>query len=52
MKDTKEITRNIGLAFDLLDEVINNPTLADAIPSGSVVHFWGTNSEETQQVFF
>jgi len=52
MKNENEITRNIGLAFDLLREVINNPTVADAIPDGSAVRFVRADSEETRSVPF
>ncbi len=52
MKDPKEMNRNIGLAFDLLTEVINNPALGDAIPNGSAVRFVRADSKETRNVPF
>ncbi|WP_018622022.1 hypothetical protein [Spirosoma luteum] len=52
MKDKEEMSRNIGLAFDLLSEVINNPALADAIPDGSTVRFVRVDSDETRNVPF
>lgn len=52
MKDTEEMNRNIGLAFDLLKEVINNPALADAIPNGSAVRFVRADGEENRNVPF
>jgi hypothetical protein len=52
MEDKEEITRNIGLAFDLLREVINNPAVADAIPDGSTVRFVRVDSQDTRNVPF
>ena len=52
MKDTEEMNRNIGLAFDLLEEVINNPALADVIPNGSAVRFVRADSEENRNIPF
>lgn len=46
MNKTEEITRNIGLAFDLLDAIIANPALADAIPTGAAVRFVRADSME------
>lgn len=52
MKDKEEISRTIGLAFDLLREAIDNPTVADAIPDGSTVRFVRVDSQDTRNVPF
>jgi beta-xylosidase len=33
------VNRNIGLTFDLIQKIIDNPVLADKIPDNSVIEF-------------
>ena len=33
------VNRNIGLTFDLIQKIIDNPILADKIPDNSVIEF-------------
>ena len=39
MAEKKKIEKEIKLTFDHLREIIDNPSLADEIPNGSVVIF-------------
>jgi hypothetical protein len=39
MTKKETINRNIGLSFDLLKEILKNPSLLDKIPNGAVVEF-------------
>ena len=39
MTKKEKINRNIGLTFDLLRQIADNPEIADGIPSGSILEF-------------
>ncbi|MBI4649407.1 MAG: hypothetical protein HY738_23120 [Bacteroidia bacterium] len=39
MTKDEKVKKNIGLAFDLLREIIKNPAMADNIPDGSTIIF-------------
>lgn len=39
MTNKKTVNRNIGMTFDFLREINNNPALLDKIPDGSIVEF-------------
>jgi len=39
MTNKEIINRNIGLTFDLVRKIIENPDLADKIPDKSVIEF-------------
>ena len=39
MTKKETINRNIGLSFDLLREILKNPSLLEKIPNGAVVEF-------------
>ena len=39
MTNKEIVNRNIGLTFDLIRKIIENPDLADKIPDKSVIEF-------------
>lgn len=39
MTNKEIVNRNIGLTFDLIRKIIENPDLADKIPDNSVIEF-------------
>ena len=39
MTNREIVNRNIGLTFDLIRKIIENPDLADKIPDKSVIEF-------------
>ena len=39
MTNNEIVNRNIGLTFDLIRKIIENPDLADKIPDYSVIEF-------------
>ena len=39
MTNKETVNRNIGLTFDLIRKIIENPDLADKIPDNSVIEF-------------
>jgi hypothetical protein len=39
MTNKEIVKRNIGLTFDLIRKIIENPDLADKIPENSVIEF-------------
>lgn len=39
MTNKERVNRNIGLTFDLIRKIIDNPDLADKIPDNSVIEF-------------
>ncbi|MBI4649415.1 MAG: hypothetical protein HY738_23160 [Bacteroidia bacterium] len=39
MPKHEKVKKNIGLAFDLLMEIIKNPAMTDNIPDGSTIIF-------------
>jgi hypothetical protein len=39
MTKKETINRNIGLAFDFLKEINNNPAILAKVPNGSVIEF-------------
>ena len=39
MTNKEQIQRDIAVAFDFVEQIINNPELTDKIPEGSVVTF-------------
>ena len=39
MTNKEIVNRNIGLTFDLIRKIIENPDLADKIPDNSIIEF-------------
>jgi len=39
MTNKEIVNRNIGLTFDLIRKIVENPALADKIPDNSVIEF-------------
>jgi hypothetical protein len=39
MTNKEQIQRNIAVAFDIVEQIIDHPELIDKIPDGSVVTF-------------
>jgi len=39
MTNREQIQRDITVAFDFVEQIINNPELTDKIPEGSVITF-------------
>ena len=39
MKNQEMIQRNITLSFDFLRQIVNNPSILEGIPDGSVIDF-------------
>jgi len=39
MTNKEQIQRDIAVAFDFVEQIINNPELTDKIPKGSVITF-------------
>jgi len=39
MTNKETINRNMGLTFDLIHKIIDNPDLADKIPDNSTIEF-------------
>jgi hypothetical protein len=39
MTNKELVNRNVGLTFDLIHKIIENPDLADKIPDNSVIEF-------------
>jgi hypothetical protein len=39
MTNKERVNRNVGLTFDLIRKIIDNPDLADRIPDKSVIEF-------------
>jgi len=39
MTNKETVNRNIGLTFDLIQKIIDNPDLADKIPDNSEIEF-------------
>jgi hypothetical protein len=39
MTRKEKINRSIGLTFDLLNQIVDKPSLTDKIPNGSIIEF-------------
>lgn len=39
MTKNEKIKRNIGLSFDILREIVNNPKILDSVKDGSNIEF-------------
>jgi hypothetical protein len=39
MKNKEQIQRDIAVAFDFIEQIIENPDLIDNIPEGSAINF-------------
>ncbi len=39
MTNKETVNRNIGLTFDFLREINNNPALLNKVPDGSIIEF-------------
>lgn len=39
MTRKEKINRNIGLTFDFLQQIADNPKLLDKVPEGSIIEF-------------
>ena len=50
MTKNEKARKNIGLAFDLLREIIKNPALGDKIPNGSKVVFLDKDQSISKKV--
>jgi hypothetical protein len=49
MKNREQIQRDIAVAFDFIDQIIDNPELTDKIPDGSVISFIDTENTKTEK---
>ena len=49
MTNKEQIQREIAVAFDFVEQIINNPELTDKIPEGSVITFIDEENAKTER---
>ncbi|HZL12393.1 MAG TPA: hypothetical protein VFC65_20600 [Prolixibacteraceae bacterium] len=49
MTNKEQIQRDIAVAFDFVEQIIDNPELTDKIPEGSVITFIDEENTKTER---
>jgi len=49
MTNKEQIQRDIAVAFDFVEQIINNPGLTDKIPNGSAVTFIDEENKKAER---
>ncbi len=49
MTNKEQIQRDIAVAFDFIEQIIENPDLTDKIPDGSVISFIDNQNKKIEK---
>jgi hypothetical protein len=49
MKNKEQIQRDMAVAFDFIEQIIDNPELTDKIPNGSEITFIDKQNTKTEK---
>ncbi len=50
MKNKEQIQKDIAVAFDFIEQIINNPEMTDKIPEGSTINFIDEENKKTEKL--
>jgi hypothetical protein len=50
MTNKEQIQKDLAVAFDFVEQIINNPELTDKIPEGSAINFIDEENKKTEKL--
>jgi len=50
MTNKEQVQRDIAVAFDFIEQIIDNPELTDKIPEGSAINFIDEENRKTEKL--